>query len=100
MWDIELTKQAAKDLKLIRAAGFGDKTHSLIEVLQRDPLSPIPSYEALAGNLSECYSRRINRQHRLVYELHQDPHERKGVQYEGTVRILRMWTHYEGLGRR
>ncbi|WP_273447482.1 Txe/YoeB family addiction module toxin [Thermophilibacter provencensis] len=94
MWDIELTKQAAKDLKRVRAAGLGDKAHSLIEVLQRDPFSTMPSFEALVGNLEGCYSRRINRQHRLVYEIYQEPHERKGIQYKGTVRILRMWTHY------
>lgn len=99
MWDIELTKQAVKDLKRVRVAGLGEKTHRLIEVLQLNPLSSPPAFEALVGNLDGCYSRRINRQHRLVYEIYQEPHVRNGEHYEGAVRILRMWTHYEGVGR-
>lgn len=99
MWDIELGRQAVKDLKQIRAAGLGEKTHRLIEVLQQGPFITPPPFEPLQGNLAGSYSRRINLQHRLVYEVFKDPHERDGDQYEGTVRILRMWTRYEGLGR-
>ena len=100
MWDVELARQAVKDLKRVRAAGLGEKAHRLIEVVQRDPFVTPPAYEPLQGSLTGCYSRRINRQHRLVYEVFRDPHERGDRKYEGTVRILRMWTHYEGLGRR
>ena len=97
MWDIELTKQAAKDLKKAQDAGLGKKIHDLIEVVQRDPFGTPPSFEPLTGNLDGCYSRRINIQHRFVYEVFPGTYERDGVEYEGAVRILRMWTHYEKL---
>lgn len=99
MWGIELSRQAVKDLKMVRSAGIGEKAHRLIEALQCDPFITPPSFEPLQGNLAGAYSRRINLQDRLVYEVFRDSHGRDGRQYEGTVRILRMWSHYEGVER-
>ena len=83
MWEIVFTKQAAKDAKRLKAAGLDKKAKAL--------------YEALVGNLSGLYSRRINLQHRFVYQVIEGERERGGVLYEGTVKVVRMWTHYDGL---
>lgn len=99
MWDVELTRQTAKDLQRVRATGLGEKTHRLLETVQRDPFTTPSSFEPLQGNLARHYSRRINLQHRIVYEVLREPHQRNDNCYEGTVRILRMWTRYDGLGR-
>jgi Txe/YoeB family toxin of toxin-antitoxin system len=85
-WNLAYSKYALKDAKKITAAGLRDKTQSLLEILQLDPFQNPPPYEKLVGDLSGAYSRRINIQHRLVYEV---------FRKEKTVRILRMWTHYE-----
>ena len=77
---------AIKDAKKLTAAGLKDKTQVLLEILEIDPLQNPPPYEKLIGDLKGAYSRRINIQHRLVYEV---------FRKEKTVRILRMWTHYE-----
>lgn len=80
------SKFALKDAKKISAAGLRDKTQALLDLLQVDPFQNPPPYEKLVGDLKGAHSRRINIQHRLVYEV---------FRKEKTVRILRMWTHYE-----
>lgn len=80
------TKQAQKDAKRIKEAGLKSKAEFLLEIIARDPFQTPPRYEKLIGNLSGAYSRRINIQHRLVYQV---------LQEERIVKVLRMWTHYE-----
>ena len=86
VWNLAYSKFALKDAKKIAAAGLKDKTQVLLDVLRVDPMQNPPPYEKLVGDLKGAYSRRINIQHRLVYEV---------FRKERTVRILRMWTHYE-----
>lgn len=85
-WTVVFAKHALKDAKKLSAAGFKAKTEVLLEVLANDPFQNPPAYEKLAGDLDGTYSRRINIQHRLVYEV---------FEKQRTVRVLRMWTHYE-----
>ena len=85
-WNLVYSKYALKDAKKISAAGLKEKTQILLDTLEVDPLQNPPPYEKLVGDLKGAYSRRINIQHRLVYEF---------FRKEKTVRILRMWTHYE-----
>ncbi|MBU3581016.1 Txe/YoeB family addiction module toxin [Polynucleobacter sp. AP-Capit-er-40B-B4] len=85
-WNLVFSKYALKDAKKLSAAGLNDKTQALLEVLAIDPLQNPPPYEKLVGDLKGAYSRRINIQHRLVYEV---------FRKERTVRVLRMWTHYD-----
>ena len=85
-WNLVYSKYALKDAKKISAAGLKDKTLTLLEILKTDPFQNPPPYEKLVGDLQGAYSRRINIQHRLVYEV---------FRKEKTVRILRMWAHYE-----
>jgi Txe/YoeB family toxin of toxin-antitoxin system len=85
-WDLAYSKYALKDAKKISAAGLRDKAQALLDILELDPLQNPPPYEKLVGDLAGTYSRRINIQHRLVYEI---------FKKEKTVRILRMWSHYE-----
>ena len=86
MWRGVFSKQAATDAKKLFASGLKAKAQSLIKVLTEDPFATPPRYERLVGDLAGMYSRRINIQHRLVYEVFEE---------ERTVRVLRMWTHYE-----
>ena len=86
MWRVVFSKQAAKDAKKLSASGLKAKAQSLIDVLKEDPFATPPRYERLVGDLTGMYSRRMNIQHRLVYEV---------IEEERTVRILRMWTHCE-----
>jgi Txe/YoeB family toxin of toxin-antitoxin system len=86
VWNLAYSKYALKDAKKISAAGLREKTQALLDILQVDPLRNPPPFEKLVGDLKGAYSRRINIQHRLVYEI---------FRKEKTVRILRMWTHYE-----
>jgi Txe/YoeB family toxin of toxin-antitoxin system len=85
-WDLVYSNYALKDAKKLSAAGLRDKAQVLLDILETDPLQNPPPYEKLVGDLKGAYSRRINIQHRLVYEI---------FRKEKTVRILRMWTHYE-----
>ena len=85
-WRIVFTKQAKKDAKKVARAGLRPKAEELLDILRQNPYQTPPRYEKLIGDLSGAYSRRINIQHRLVYQLYED---------EKTVKILRMWTHYE-----
>lgn len=97
MYRIVYEKQAAKDIKNLKSAGLDKKAKELIEVVRENPFQTPPSYEGLIGNLQGYYSRRINIQHRLVYQVYAEPVIVDGVEYEGTVKIIRMWTHYDGL---
>ena len=85
-WNMVYSKYALADAKKLSAAGLKDKTLALLDILKINPLQNPPPYEKLVGDLKGTYSRRINIQHRLVYEI---------FRKEKTVRILRMWTHYE-----
>lgn len=97
MYRIVFTKQAAKDAKKLKSSGLEKKAKSLIEIVKNDPFQKPPAYEALVGNLSGLYSRRINLQHRLVYQVIPGETIESGTAYEGMVKVLRMWTHYESL---
>lgn len=97
MWKIFFTKQANKDKRKLKAAGLDEKAKSLIEAVRVDPFGKPPAFEPLKGNLEGAYSRRINLQHRFVYEVIDEPMETDGVRYEGAVKILSMWTHYENV---
>jgi len=85
-WNVAFSKFALKDAKKLSAAGLRDKAQALLNILKVDPFQNPPPYEKLVGDLKGAYSRRINIQHRLVYEV---------FGKEKTVRVLRMWTHYE-----
>ena len=85
-WRVLYTKQAQKDAKRLASAGLKVKAQSLLDVLAEDPFRSPPPFEKLVGDLRGAYSRRINIQHRLVYQVLEDEH---------TVKVLRMWTHYE-----
>jgi toxin YoeB len=85
-WKVVFTKQAQKDAKKISASHLRDKVESLLELIQKDPYGSPPGYEKLIGDLSGFLSRRINIQHRLVYEVYET---------ERTIKVVRMWTHYE-----
>ena len=85
-WRVLYSKHAQKDAKKLAAAGLKDKAKELLAVLAADPFQNPPPYEKLVGDLAGAYSRRINIQHRLVYQALEDIH---------TVKIVRMWTHYE-----
>lgn len=85
-WRIVFTKQAQKDAKKISQAGLQSKVESLLQVLRQNPFQTPPLYKKLIGDLLGAYSRRINIQHRLIYQI---------LESERTVKIIRMWTHYE-----
>ncbi|NOS88385.1 MAG: Txe/YoeB family addiction module toxin [Methylococcaceae bacterium] len=85
-WQIVYAKQALKDAKKLTASGLKQNTQELLAILVNNPFQTPPPYEKLVGDLVGAYSRRINIQHRLVYEVHTK---------EKIVRILRMWTHYQ-----
>ena len=85
-WRLVFAKRAQKDAKKVAAAGLRDKAQALLEILTEDPFQSPPPFEKLVGDLAGAYSRRINIQHRLVYQVLKD---------DRTVKVLRMWTHYE-----
>jgi toxin YoeB len=85
-WELVYTKQAQKDAKKLTSSNLRDKTRTLLDVIQKNPFQNPPPYEKLVGDLAGAYSRRINAQHRLVYQV---------IESEKTIKILRMWTHYE-----
>jgi toxin YoeB len=85
-WRLVYTKAAQKDAKNLRAAGLKDKAQVLLGILEADPYQSPPPFEKLVGDLSGAFSRRINIQHRLVYQVVEDEH---------VVKVLRMWSHYE-----
>lgn len=85
-WQVVFARHALKDARKLAANGLKPKALELLAILERDPFQNPPPYEKLVGDLAGAYSRRINIQHRLVYEVHTEAR---------TVRVLRMWTHYE-----
>ena len=85
-WSLVYAKQAMKDAKKLAAGGLKSKAQALLAVIASDPFQDPPPFEKLVGDLAGAYSRRINIQHRIVYEV---------FAKEKTVRVLRMWTHYE-----
>jgi toxin YoeB len=85
-WRLLYTKQARKDAKKLTTAGLRPKAQELLDVLAADPFQSPPPFEKLVGDLSGAYSRRINIQHRLVYQV---------LAEERAVKVLRMWTHYQ-----
>ena len=85
-WRVVFTRQAEKDAKRIAAAGLRPKAEALLEILHRNPYQSPPPFEKLVGDLAGAYSRRINIQHRLVYQVLRDIR---------TVKVIRLWTHYE-----
>ncbi len=97
MYLIVYTKQAAKDIKNLKTAGLSIKAKELIEIIRNDPFKNPHPYEGLVGNLDGFYSRRINIKHRLVYQVYSDKLESGDAEFEGTIKIVRMWTHYEGM---
>lgn len=95
MYRIVYDKQAIKDIKNLKSVRLDEKAKRLIEVIRENPFQNPPPYEVLVGNLQGVYSRRINIQHRLVYQVYNDSVEVDGKNYAGTVKIIRMWTHYD-----
>ena len=85
-WQLVFTKQAQKDAKKIAQSGLKPQVNRLLDLLRVDPFQNPPPYEKLVGDLSGAYSRRINIQHRLIYQILKDIH---------AVKVIRMWTHYE-----
>lgn len=85
-WTLVYSRQAQKDAKKLATSGLKGRAQRLLDVIAEDPFAAPPRYEKLVGDLTGCYSRRINIQHRLVYEVLPDQH---------VVHVLRMWTHYE-----
>jgi len=85
-WKLKYTKQAQKDAKKLTAAGLRPKAETILKILESDPFQTPPPYEKLVGDLSGAYARRINIQHRIVYQVLTD---------EKIVKVIRMWTHYE-----
>ena len=85
-YSLVFTKQAQKDAKKLSSAGLKAKAQSLLDILREDPFRNPPPYEKLIGDLAGSYSRRINIQHRLVYQV---------LETERVVKVLRLWTHYE-----
>ena len=86
MYRIVYTKTAVKDIPRLKAAHLADKAKALLDVIRENPYQTPPSFEKLVGDLDGLHSRRINRQHRLVYEV---------LEEEKTVKVISLWTHYE-----
>lgn len=85
-WSLVYTKQAQKDARKLAASGLKKKAKELLDIIEANPFQNPPSYEKLVGDLAGAYSRRINIQHRLVYQVLEEEH---------VVKVLRLWTHYE-----
>jgi len=85
-WKLVYTKQAQKDAKKLASSGLKKKAQALLQVIEQNPYQNPPPYEKLVGDLAGAYSRRINIQHRIVYQV---------LETEQVVKVLRLWTHYE-----
>ncbi len=85
-WILHFTREAQKDAKRLNAAGLRPQAEAFLAILEKNPLQNPPRYEALVGDLAGAFSRRINIQHRLVYQV---------LKKEKAVKVLRMWSHYE-----
>ncbi len=97
MFRIVYEKQAVKDIKNLKSAKLDKKAKDLIEIVRINLYQNPPSYEKLVGNLSGILLRRINIQHRFVYQVYEEEVIVDGVTYEGTVKIISMWSHYEAM---
>jgi len=98
MYNIQFTRQAEKDAVLVERAGLRQKAMGLIKIVGVDPFKTPPAYEPLKGDRKGAYSRRINRQHRFLYQVLPNSGNLKdanGKLYDGIVKVIRMWTHYE-----
>lgn len=85
-WTLYFTKQAQKDARKLASSGLKDKAQELLKIVERNPYQNPPPYEKLIGDLAGAYSRRINIQHHLVYQV---------LEEEKAIKVLRLWTHYE-----
>lgn len=85
-WKVVFTKQAQKDAKKLSSSGLKSKAETILEILKHNPYQTPPPFEKLIGDLSGAFSRRLNIQHRIVYQILDD---------EKIVKVIRMWTHYE-----
>ena len=85
-WTLYFTKQAQKDARKLASSGLKDKAQELLKIVERNPYQNPPPYEKLIGDLAGAYSRRINIQHRLVYQV---------LEEDKAIKVLRLWTHYE-----
>ncbi len=97
MYKIVFTKQALKDLENLKKIGISNKAKVLVDVIRENPYQNPPRYEKLVGKLDGILSRRINIQHRLVYQIYEEIIIENDVEYQGTVKIIRMWTHYDNI---
>lgn len=95
MYKIIYTKQSLKDLDKLKQANISQKAKVLVDLIRDNPFQNPPKYEKLVGKLDGILSRRINIQHRLVYQVYEKPFTENGIEYCGTVKIIRMWTHYD-----
>ena len=86
MWQLHFTRQAQKDARKLASSGLKTRAQELLDILRKDPFTNPPPYERLVGDLAGAYSRRLNIQHRLVYQV---------LEQERAVKVLRLWTHYE-----
>ncbi len=94
MYKIVYTGQALKDLEKLKLSDLSQKAKKLVDTIRENPYQKPPEFEKLVGNLKGFYSRRINIQHRMVYQVYHEPVAVDGVAYEGTIKIIRMWAHY------
>lgn len=85
-WSLVYTKQAKKDAKKLASSGLKDRAKELLDILENDPFQNPPPFEKLLGDLAGAYSRRINIQHRIVYQVYEK---------EKVIKVIRLWTHYE-----
>ena len=100
MYKVILSRQAVKDLDKLKQAGaaYAKKAGELVGIVAANPCQNPPPYEKLVGDLQGYYSRRINEQHRFVYDVQPNTDnlmDKSGTPYNGIVHVLRMWTHYE-----
>lgn len=86
MWQLYYTKQAQKDARKLASSGLKNRAQALLTIIEADPYQNPPPYEKLVGDLTGAYSRRINIQHRLVYQV---------LEKEKSIKVLRLWSHYE-----
>ncbi|MBQ3030479.1 MAG: Txe/YoeB family addiction module toxin [Agathobacter sp.] len=95
MYKIVFTKQALKDLEKLKQANISNKAKALVDLIRENPYQNPPRFEKLVGKLDGILSRRINIQHRLVYQVDENSLVENETVYQGTIKIIRMWTHYD-----
>lgn len=95
MYKIVYTRLAEKDIKNLKSVHLDEKAKKLIYIIKENPFQNPPPYEELVGILQGVYSRRINIQHRLVYQVYNQPVVINETEYEGIIKVIRMWTHYD-----